>query len=252
MTISNSLAHAFPPHSSIASDTLEPVEQVAVEPDRESPHFSAPGNSPRARGDSALAQNYGKALQGFSGVPAHDNAIMVDIPPDSTFGQWWKLLGNAARSPEFLDWRLTVRALPDSIKILPQSGQVTYRVTPDVSLNAPLQLRASEDKRWSAVRGPLMDAGGVISDRNRPFPLPSSESASRAPAWLVGQFYKEPTRIAPSELQQRAAELERDKTFAPLDPAVFPGLQETRSEDALEQQQTLLGNITTGTKRLCC
>ncbi|MCI1740695.1 MAG: hypothetical protein LKM38_29925 [Pseudomonas veronii] len=139
MTISNSLAHAFPPHSSIASDTLEPVEQVAVEPDRESPHFSAPGNSPRARGDSALAQNYGKALQGFSGVPAHDNAIMVDIPPDSTFGQWWKLLGNAARSPEFLDWRLTVRALPDSIKILPQSGQVTYRVTPDVSLNAPLQ-----------------------------------------------------------------------------------------------------------------
>lgn len=243
MTISNSLAHAFPPHSSIASDTLEPVEQVAVEPDRESPHFSAPGNSPRARGDSALAQNYGKALQGFSGVPAHDNAIMVDIPPDSTFGQWWKLLGNAARSPEFLDWRLTVRALPDSIKILPQSGQVTYRVIPDVSLNAPLQLRASEDKRWSAVRGPLMDAGGVISDRNRPFPLPSSESANRAPAWLVGQFYKEPTRIAPSELQQRAAELERDKTFAPLDPAVFPGLQETRSEDALEQQQTLLGNI---------
>jgi len=211
MTISNSLAHAFPPHSSITSDTLEPVEQVAVEPDRESPHLSAPGDSPRARGDSALAQNYGKALQGFSGVPAHDNAIMVDIPPDSTFGQWWKLLGNAARSPEFLDWRLTVRALPDSIKILPQSGQVTYRVTPDVSLNAPLQLRASEDKRWSAVRGPLMDAGGVISDRNRPFPLPSSESANRAPAWLVGQFYKEPTRIAPSELQQRAAELERDK-----------------------------------------
>ncbi|WP_321860600.1 hypothetical protein [Pseudomonas paraveronii] len=243
MTISSSLAHALSPHPSTANDTLEPAAQVAVAPDRKSPHLSAPGNSPRARGDSELAQNYGKTLLGFSGVPAHDNAIMVDIPPDSTFGQWWNLLGDAARSPEFLDWRRQVRALPSSIKIVPQSGQVTYRVTPDVSPNTPLQLRASDDKHWSAVRGPLMDAGGIISDRNRPFPLPLSGSTNRAPAWLVGQFYQEPTRIAPSDFQQRAAELERDKTFAPLDPAVFPGLQEKRSEDALKQQQTLLGNI---------
>ena len=96
MTISSSLAHALSPHPSTANDTLEPAAQVAVAPDRKSPHLSAPGNSPRARGDSELAQNYGKALLGFSGVPAHDNAIMVDIPPDSTFGQWWSLLGETS------------------------------------------------------------------------------------------------------------------------------------------------------------
>jgi hypothetical protein len=241
MTISSSLLHTpLPPP--VAADALEPAARGHVESGHESAPLIATGDSPRASGDSALAQNYGKALLGFTGVPTNDNAILVDIPPDSTFGQWWKLLGEASQSPEFLDWRRHARALPGSIKILPQSGQVTYRVTPDVSLDAPLQMRASEDKHWSAVRGPLMDAGRVISGRNRPFPLPSLESANRAPAWLVGQFYQEPTRIVPSELQQRAAELERDKTFASLDPAVFPGLHEARSEDALNNQKMLLGN----------
>ncbi len=242
MTISSSLLHT-PPPPHVAADALQPAARGHVESGHESAPLIATGDSPRASGDSALAQNYGKALLGFTGVPTNDNAILVDIPPDSTFGQWWKLLGEATQSPEFLDWRRHARALPGSIKILPQSGQVTYRVTPDVSLDTPLQMRASEDKHWSAVRGPLMDAGRVISGRNRPFPLPSPESANRAPAWLVGQFYQEPTRISPSEFQQRATELERDKTFAQLDTAVFPGLYDERSEHALDTQKALLGNI---------
>ncbi|MDN8693918.1 hypothetical protein Q0M89_14215, partial [Staphylococcus aureus] len=75
-----------------------------------------------------------------------------------------------------------------------------------------------EDSKWRAVRQPLMDASRVISGRNVPFSLPHPTNIDRAPAWLVGRFYFEQPLHSPSASQQRAAELERDKSFPTLDP----------------------------------
>lgn len=242
MTISNSPARlsTYAPVNPNVS-TLATTESRGLR--RESPQSLAADGDSRAKGDSALAQNYGAALAGFTGTPANDNSIMVEVPPDSTFGQWWTQLGKAAQSGGFVEWRRYVRALPGSIKILPTTGQVIYRVTSDVSRTAPVQMRGSEDLRWSAARGPLVDAGRVISGGNGPLPLPSPEHPNRAPAWVVGRFYYERVLNTPAEFQQRSAAIERDKTFEVMDPVYFSGVHAQRSQDALDNQKTLLGDL---------
>lgn len=243
MSISSSSVRAFPSPVRLEAPAPEVSAIVAVVSEPAGPPLPTATDSLRTSGDAELAQNYAKALLGFTGAKVNDNAIMVDVPPGSTFGQWWTQLGNAAQSRDFVEWRRYVRALPGSIEILPKTGQISYKVAPDVSLTASMQKRGSEDPRWSAARAPLVDAGLVISDKNMPFPLPSPESPDRAPAWLVGRFYFEQQQNTALEFQQRSAELEQEKTFGLLDPAHFPGVQEQRSEDALDNQKVALGNI---------
>ena len=103
MTITNSLSRTslLP----LSTHTEAPVTQARSEARRADVPSPAGDESSRAHGDSLLAQNYGKALSGFTGVPVNDNAIMVDVPAHSTFGQWWKQLGEAAQSPDFIAWR---------------------------------------------------------------------------------------------------------------------------------------------------
>lgn len=235
MTITNSLSRTslLP----LSTHTEAPVTQARSEARRADVPSPAGDGSSRANGDSLLAQNYGKALRGFTGVPVNDNAIMVDVPAHSTFGQWWKQLGDAMQSPDFIAWRRDNNAI-GSIKILPSAGRITFQTKALGTGIATLDVAGDESSKWCAVRGPLMEAGNVLSSRNLPFSPPLPTDIEHAPAWLVGRFYFE----QPSDFQQRAAELERDKSFSTLDPVAFYSVHEQRSEDALNRQKTLLGN----------
>ncbi|NWA67835.1 YopT-type cysteine protease domain-containing protein [Pseudomonas reactans] len=239
MTITSSLSRTslLP----LSTHTEAPVTQARSEARRADVPSQAGDGSSRANGDSLLAQNYGKALSGFTGVPANDNAIMVDVPAHSTFGQWWKQLGDAMQSPDFIAWRRDNNAI-DSIKILPSAGQINFQIKVLGTGIATLDVAGDESSKWRAVRGPLMDAGGIISNKGVPFSPPNPMEINRAPARLVGQFYFEQMLLSPSAFQQRAAELERDRTFSALEPPTFSSVHEQRSEDALNRQKTLLGN----------
>ncbi|WP_338568283.1 hypothetical protein V6L78_18705 [Pseudomonas canadensis] len=234
MTITNSLSRTslLP----LSTHTEAPVTQARSEARRADVPSPAGDESSRAHGDSLLAQNYGKALSGFTGVPVNDNAIMVDVPAHSTFGQWWKQLGEAAQSPDFIAWRRDSSAT-GTIKILPSAGRIYFQTTARGT-----DIAGNGDPAWRAVRGPLMEAGRAVSSRSLPFSPPHPTNIDRAPAWLVGQFYFEQALHSPSDFQQRAAELERDKSFSTLDPVAFSSVHEQRSEDALNRQKTLLGN----------
>lgn len=235
MTITNSLSRTslLP----LSTHTEAPVTQARSEARRADVPSPAGDESSRAHGDSLLAQNYGKALSGFTGVPVNDNAIMVDVPAHSTFGQWWKQLGEAAQSPDFIAWRRDSSAT-GTIKILPAAGRIYFQTTARGT-----DIAGNGDPAWAAVRGPLMEAGRAVSSRSLPFSPPHPTNIDRAPAWLVGQFYFEQALHSPSAFQQRAAELERDKSFSTLDPVAFSNVHEQRSEDALNRQKTLLGNM---------
>ncbi len=240
MTITNSLSLTSLLPLSIQADA--PVTQAQSEARREVAPPPAGDVSSRANGDSLLAKNYGHALRGFTGAPANDNAIMVDIPTNSTFGQWWKQLGDAAQSPDFMAWRRDNSAT-GTIKILPDAGRIYFQKKARGTDTATMDVVGDEDSKWRAVRQPLMDAGRVISGRNVPFSLPHPTNIDRAPAWLVGRFYFEQPLHSPSASQQRAAELERDKSFPTLDPVALSNVHEQRSEGALNRQKTQLGDI---------
>lgn len=238
MTISNNPSRtALAP---LPSQPDAPVTQVNTQVMRDDTPPAANDQAPRVSGDSALAQNYGNALSGFTGVPANDTAIMVDVPANSTFGQWWKQLADAAKSPEFIAWRRDNSAT-GTIEILPSTGQIRFQKTAPDTGSVSWELAGDEDSTWCAVRGPIMEAGRVVY-KNASYRPPTPTTINRAPAWLVGHFYFEKALLSPSAFQQRATELERDKTFSTLDPVTFARVHELRSEDALSRQKTLLGN----------
>ncbi len=217
-------------------------------PKRSSPPPSNPAENTRAGGDSALAVLYGQALLRMTGVASRDSEIMIDnIPANSTFGQWWAQLGRSMQTQEVTDWMRYVGADPRSVKINPTSGQISYKVQHYISSNPARQSRGPDDKRWSAVSGPIMASGKVIiaghSVAN--FHPPLSETSNSAPLWLVKRFYKEPESFSPAAAQQRAAELGRDKAFPELSTKHFSGLHNVRSEDALDGQKAELGNNNT-------
>ncbi|MFC6296736.1 hypothetical protein GNF76_07550 [Pseudomonas sp. CCM 7893] len=228
--------------------------QVPTEPPpltrykRDTAISSEPDENTRAGGDSALAVLYGKALLQTTGVPSQDSQLMLEnIPPSSTFGQWWAQLGRAMQSPDVAEWMRYVSADPRSVKIAPESGHISYKVQHHISSNPKVQSVGQDDKRWSAVNGPVMEAAKVIAAGYgfSTFQPPLSESSSSAPLWLVKRFYREKEQLSVPAAQQRAAELERDKAFPELPMAHFSGLHEVRSEDALDRQKAVLGNHNT-------
>lgn len=193
----------------------------------------------RANGDSQLAQAYAKALQGFTGAPTEDSSVTIEVHPDSTFGQWWAQLYRAAETGDFVSWcdKAGVRAQP--IRINPKTGELVYRKRSD----GAWKIVGSEDSGWSAVRGPLINAANVLSSQSRLIELPPLEHPNRAPAWLVGRFYHEKPLATASQIRQRAAQLLQDKAFNQETSSRLPQIIEERSEDALEKQRMVLGDI---------
>jgi hypothetical protein len=203
-----------------------------------------PPEARRAFGDRELAQLYGKTLLQVTGVATHDSELMVeDIPPHSAFGQWWAQLGRAFQSQEMVEWMQYVGANPETVKITAASGEITYQLKLNVA-RAPLQTRGPDDKGWSTVSGPVMEAAQVIAGGSiKAFKPPLSQNSHRAPLWLVQRFYREQAPVSPDQARQRAAELERNKAFPELDMLHFSGVHAQRSEGELERQKAILGNL---------
>ncbi|WP_256349599.1 hypothetical protein [Pseudomonas sp. D8002] len=222
---------------------LPPARLQAAAPENAAP--GSPGTripSPRADADGELAGQVASALRQVKG-DGHDDAIMVEnIPPNSTFGQWWSQLGRAMESPQVRDWMRENGINPNSVMIDPNTGKITYQRRP----SAAAQPNGPDDKGWAQVGAQVRDAARVIGDGNPiPFKPPLSQNSNSAPLWLVSQFYKEQEHILPDHAHERADELARDKAFTGVSGPRFADLHETRGEDEVERQKALVGNTQT-------
>lgn len=198
----------------------------------------------RAEGDSELAALYRNALAKTIGRPGQGaNLKLYPIPANSTFGQWWRQLGQAFRSPDIQQWMQDRDIKPDSIKINPASGQISF--TLKSGPGQEVHTLGLDDPGWAAVSGPLLDAGRVIvsGDIDTTVSPRLSATADSAPFTLVQRFYKEPVLSSPDAISQRVAELQRDYAFIELKPQLFSNLLSSRSEERLEEQQAQLADI---------
>lgn len=123
-------------------------------------------------------------------TPPQTDPTRAPIPANSTFGQWWKQLGQAFQSPDVQQWMQDKGIRPDSITLNPASGQIAFTVKSE-----PGQLIHKvglDDPGWAAVSGPVLEAARIIvaDDTAITFAPPLSATANSAPFNLMKHFYK--------------------------------------------------------------
>lgn len=199
----------------------------------------------RKAGDRAMAERYGKAL--LKSIEGSHNEVMVEnIAPHSTFGQWWVHLGKTMDSEGVKDWLLSKNADMSTVRINARSGAVTFQLKGAGAANSVTQMYDQSDASWSAVSRLVMVAAKVVGSNSRDvFKPPLSADSSTAPLWLIRQFYAEEHNPSHSATQERANALIRDKTFVALPGEAFAGLDEDRSEHRLNEQKAALGDDNT-------
>jgi len=223
---------------------LSANQPTVSEPGASSASDARPVDS-RAEGDSELARLYGNTLLRTNGISSHDRGLMIDnIPPSSTFGQWWAQLGRALQSPQVAEWMKSAHVDKSTLTITPGSNQVSFKTTRSLTSSPSLQTRGPQDKDWANVSGPVMAAGLIVANGYSfaSFKPPHSENSNSAPLWLVKRFYKEQEQ-SPAETHQRAKQILADEAFHTLDEPYFEGLHESRSEDELATQKTALASL---------
>ena len=123
--------------------------------------------------------------------PHESDPKLYPIPATSTFGQWWSQLGQAFQSPDVQQWMQDRDIQPESIKINPASGKISFTLK-----TAPGQIVHTvglDDPGWAAVSGPILSASRVIVPGNAAitFSPPLSVTANSAPFNLMKLFYKD-------------------------------------------------------------
>lgn len=168
-----------------------PLAQSPIDPPkitrhkRETETSDEPAADTLTRNDSALAERVAEALEKpLSGT-------RLDVPADSTFGQWWAHLQHAMAHPPIRVWagEQGLRD-PRTLMISPDKGEISFKTAPD----GLIKTFGPDDKEWSAISGPILEAAKVIAKGSGvasfhpPITL-SASGAPLAPLALVKGFY---------------------------------------------------------------
>ncbi|MBT2372790.1 hypothetical protein [Pseudomonas fluorescens] len=215
-----------------------PVESPQITRHKRDTETSAePDDDTLARDDSYMAERVANGMIARNSRPDASRQARLDIDPYSTFGQWWAQLGRAMSNPAVREWAIAQGITdPRTISISPEKGEISFQTKPD----RLIKTFGPGDKEWSAVSGPILAAAKIIaagSDSSSFHPA-LSPTVDNAPLSLVLRFYGVPQTLSPNEALEYARMLQRDKTF----PDAPSALSEVRSEDALKQQTSLLGD----------
>lgn len=210
---------------------------------REAPNPEGPNENPRIAGDRELAMEYHSAL--LLAANGQRNVTINTLAPESTFGQWWTQLSNAFKSPDIRQWMQDKGINPRSIELHPQSGKISFKLQQHLDPEQKRHTVGQDDARWAAISGPVLKAGQVIAagDSDTAFSPPASDLIEPVPYWLVGRFYNERLDLTAPSMRQRAAQIDQNQGFTPLDPATSAPLIKSRSEDELQNQEAHLGDI---------
>ena len=165
-----------------------PLAQSPIDPPkitrhkRETETSDEPAADTLTRNDSALAERVAEALE------KPRSGTRLNVPADSTFGQWWAQLQRAMAHPAIRVWagEQGLRD-PRTLMISPDKGEISFKTAP----NGLIKTFGPDDKEWSAISGPILEAAKVIAKCSgvASFHPPITLSASGAPLALVKGFY---------------------------------------------------------------
>ncbi|MFQ6589958.1 MULTISPECIES: glycosyltransferase [Pseudomonas] len=237
-----SLSHATQHRPPPAPTTANPPQLSGQA--REFPAPSAPAEGSRREGDRELATTeYHSAL--LLAANRERNITIGQLPPSSTFGQWWTQLHNTFQSPDVLQWIRDQGIDTASIKLNATSGQISFTLTRARDPEQKLHTVGQDDPRWAAISGPVLNAARVIAAGHADtwFKPPVSVPDEPVAWWLIGRFYNERQDLTGPAMRERAAEIDRNQGFTPLDPGTSKHLIESRSEEALQNQKAFTGDI---------
>lgn len=235
--------------SRVIAQHQQPSSQIALNSQslpRHKPETPAPAETTehsRAAGDRELASEYSTALVRAS--KRERNIHINVIPPHSTFGQWWGQLQDAFQSPEVRQWIRDNGINPETIRLKPESGEISFKLSSRLDPEQKLHTVTLNDRRWAAISGPILEAARVVNagHPDTSFAPPTTELNEPVPWWIVGRFYQERQDLTASAMYSRAVEIDRDPGFVKLDSATSAGLIQSRSEDALQVQREALGDV---------
>lgn len=197
----------------------------------------AADETPAAKGDKDLALVFAKALHDIAKTgPSFDGTDKLDdIPPESTFGQWWTHLHKLLKNPQFVDW-----ARHKNIDLSkPLSVSSFGHLTATVSGRRQTLRAADKDPSWEMVVAPLLRATGIVAAGKNPVEV-TPGSPSSAPFEVVANFYGEDGNTSAA----RADELQRTQAFR-KNAANVPESEGATAVilDELSNEKTALGDL---------
>jgi hypothetical protein len=204
----------FTPSPSAASDTSSD---------------SATPSTPRAPGDSQLVQNFLSALNSTRG----EYAAPIQIPPNSTLGQWRTQLAIALSNPDFQHWLKSKGIAPASIVILPDSGAISAAIH-----GQRRTFSLTDNSGWSTVAGPILSASKVIASGGAAPVHYNDALRDTFELGKVAHFYG-----LPDLTKATTDTLERTHAFAAPAPTDTYRSPSIRGEQALSEQQRTVADI---------
>lgn len=193
------------------------------EPRVDNSRHSITASNTRAQGDSQLVQNLLSVIKPTSG----EYVAAVQIPPNSTLGQWRTQMAIALKSPDFQDWTKSKGINPASIVILPDSNSIS------VGLNHQrVTFNLNDNSGWSAVAAPILSAGKVLASGGGGTVHFNDAFSDTFEARKVAHFYG-----LPDLAQATMDELERTHTFPQVGQTDAFRSPSIRGDQALTQQQ---------------
>ncbi|AZE89423.1 hypothetical protein [Pseudomonas orientalis] len=215
-----------------------PVEKPLTRHSRSAEHESATVAVPENRlataqttGDSELAVLLAQAMRvGGNTGQLHD---IENIPPASTFGQWWSHLHNVMQSPHFVNWaEKQAIDLSKPIHINHRANSIEAMVGGQRKLFSGFE----HGHLWTSMMAPIMRAASALTSSSSYIYSPSS--STWAPYREVADFYGEAFSGQTREsLAARATELEHSKAFAST-PA-----DAERCAEILQDEKAKLANV---------
>lgn len=198
----------------------------------------APYETPAAKGDKDLALVFAKALHNIAKTgPSFDGTDKLDdIPPESTFGQWWTHLHKLLKNPQFVDW-----AWHKNIDLSkPLSISSFGHFTATAGGRRQTFRAADKDPLWDTVVAPLLRAIDVVAAGKNPVEVTPGTAPSSAPFEVAANFYGEDgnaTAARANQLQQNPAFKKNAANVAESQAAVAVSL------DKLDAEKTALGDL---------
>lgn len=190
---------------------------------------SAPPSNPRARGDSQLVQNFISVLKATRG----EYAAAIEIPPNSTLGQWRTQMAVALKNPDFQEWIKSKGITPASIVILPDSNSISEGIN-----HQRVTFNLTDNCGWSAVAAPILAAGKVLASGGQDTVHYNDAFRNTFELGKVAHFYG-----LPDLTKATIDELERTHAFTAVAPTDAYRSPSIRGEKALSEQQRAVADI---------
>ncbi|WP_026078349.1 hypothetical protein [Pseudomonas sp. PAMC 26793] len=192
------------------------------------PLATSPEPSEQAKGDSELAGLFAQTLRTAASTGKLND--ITNIPPASSFGQWWSHLHKVMQNPDFASWAKSQGIdLRKSTEINHGDGSIT----PIVGGQRKRFSGVDNDYKWNSMMAPIMQAAKALTSQYS-YVYFTPSNARTATYQDVADFYGEPD-FHQAIKGNRAAELEHSKTFDRAKP------EAKRSETALNDQKARLG-----------